>query len=41
MPTLEQIRDTMPFATLVGAELMELTRELVRGRMEFSAQPAV
>jgi 1,4-dihydroxy-2-naphthoyl-CoA hydrolase len=38
MPTPEQIRDTMPFATLIGAELLEVTPELVRGRMEFSPE---
>jgi len=38
MPTPEQIRDTMPFAALIGAELLEVTPELVRGRMEFSPE---
>ncbi|MEA2334435.1 MAG: hypothetical protein QOG40_925, partial [Solirubrobacteraceae bacterium] len=35
MPTPQQIRDTMPFAALVGVELLETTPELVRGRLEF------
>jgi len=35
MPTPEQIRDTMPFTALIGAELLEVTPELVRGRMEW------
>jgi uncharacterized protein (TIGR00369 family) len=38
MPTAAQIRDTMPFAALIGAELLEVTPELVVGRMEFSAE---
>ena len=38
MPTPEQIRDTMPFAKLIGAELLEVGPELVRGRMEFSPE---
>ena len=38
MPTPQQIRDTMPFAVLIGAELLETTPELVRGRMEFSPE---
>lgn len=37
-PTPEQIRDTMPFATLIGAELLEVTPELVRGRMRWSPE---
>jgi 1,4-dihydroxy-2-naphthoyl-CoA hydrolase len=36
MLTPEQIRDTMPFATLIGAELLEVTPDLVRGRMLWS-----
>jgi 1,4-dihydroxy-2-naphthoyl-CoA hydrolase len=36
MPTPEQIRDTMPFAALIGAELLEVTPELVCGRMQWS-----
>jgi 1,4-dihydroxy-2-naphthoyl-CoA hydrolase len=38
MPTPEQIRDTMPFAALVGVELLETTPQLVRGRLEFSPE---
>lgn len=38
MPTAEQIRDTMPFAKLIGAELVEVTPELVRGRMEWAPE---
>ncbi len=38
MPTPEQIRDTMPFAVLIGAELTEATPELVRGRMEWAPE---
>jgi 1,4-dihydroxy-2-naphthoyl-CoA hydrolase len=38
MPTPEQIRDTMPFATLIGAELLEVSPELVRGRMQWSSE---
>jgi 1,4-dihydroxy-2-naphthoyl-CoA hydrolase len=37
-PTPEQIRDTMPFAALVGAELLEVTAGLVRGRMQWSPE---
>jgi 1,4-dihydroxy-2-naphthoyl-CoA hydrolase len=38
MPTPQQIRDTMPFAALIGAELTEATPELVRGRMEWAPE---
>jgi uncharacterized protein (TIGR00369 family) len=38
MPAPEQIRDTMPFAVLIGAELTEVTAELVRGRMEWAPE---
>jgi 1,4-dihydroxy-2-naphthoyl-CoA hydrolase len=38
VPTPEQIRDTMPFAALVGVELLETTPQLVRGRLEFSPE---
>jgi uncharacterized protein (TIGR00369 family) len=38
MPTLQQIRDTMPFATLIGVELLDTTPELVRGRLEFAPE---
>ena len=37
-PTPQQIRDTMPFAALIGVELLETTPELVRGRVEFSPE---
>jgi 1,4-dihydroxy-2-naphthoyl-CoA hydrolase len=33
LPTPEQIRDTMPFAVMIGAELTEASAELVRGRL--------
>ncbi len=38
MPTPAQIRDTMPFAVLIGVELLEATPQLVRGRMEFTPE---
>ena len=38
LPTPQQIRDTMPFAALIGAELLEVTPELVRGRMEWAPE---
>ena len=38
MATPEQIRDTMPFAALIGAELTEATPEVVRGRMEWAPE---
>jgi uncharacterized protein (TIGR00369 family) len=38
MPTPDQIRDTMPFAALIGVQLLETTPELVRGRMEFTPE---
>lgn len=38
MPSPAQIRDTMPFAALIGAELLEVAPELVVGRMEFSPE---
>jgi uncharacterized protein (TIGR00369 family) len=37
-PTPEQIRDTMPFAALIGAELTEVSPELVRSRMEWAPE---
>jgi uncharacterized protein (TIGR00369 family) len=37
-PTPEQIRDTMPFATLIGVELMEAGPELVRGRLSWAPE---
>jgi 1,4-dihydroxy-2-naphthoyl-CoA hydrolase len=38
MPTPQQVRDTMPFGVLIGAELLEVTPELVRGRMEWAPE---
>jgi uncharacterized protein (TIGR00369 family) len=38
MATPEQIRDAMPFAALLGVELLEATPELVRGRLEWSEE---
>jgi uncharacterized protein (TIGR00369 family) len=35
---LTQIRDTMPFATLIGLELLEATPGLVRGRLPFAIE---
>lgn len=32
----EQIRDLMPFAALIGAELLEATSQVVRGRLAHS-----
>ena len=37
-PTPEQIRDTMPFAVLIGAELTEVSPELVSSRMEWAPE---
>ncbi len=37
-PSPQQIRDTMPFAALIGVELVEMTPELVRGRMEWAPE---
>jgi uncharacterized protein (TIGR00369 family) len=36
--TPAQIRDVMPFAVLIGIELIEARPELVRGRLEWSAE---
>jgi len=36
--TPEQIRDVMPFAVLLGIELLEARPELVRGRLAWSAE---
>jgi uncharacterized protein (TIGR00369 family) len=36
--TLAGLRDSMPFAALVGVELVEATPELVRGRLEWSPE---
>jgi len=38
MPGPEQLRDLMPFAALIGAELIEATPEVVRGRMEWAPE---
>jgi uncharacterized protein (TIGR00369 family) len=38
LPTPEQIRDTMPFAALIGVELTEAGPALVRARMEFAPE---
>ena len=38
MPTAQQIRDTMPFASLIGAELLEVSPELVVGRIEWAPE---
>ena len=35
---LSGLRDAMPFAALVGIELLEATPELVRGRLEWSPE---
>ena len=35
---LAGLRDAMPFAALVGIELLEATPELVRGRLEWSPE---
>ena len=36
--TLANLRDAMPFAVLVGIELVEATPQLVRGRLEWSPE---
>ena len=38
LPTPEQVRDMMPFAALIGVDLIEVGPELVRGRMEHSLE---
>jgi uncharacterized protein (TIGR00369 family) len=38
MATPEQIRDVMPFAALIGLELLEATPQLVRGRLEWAPE---
>jgi uncharacterized protein (TIGR00369 family) len=38
MPTPQQIRDTMPFAKLIGAELTEVSADVVRARMEWAPE---
>jgi 1,4-dihydroxy-2-naphthoyl-CoA hydrolase len=37
-PSPEQIRDLMPFAKLIGIELLEVSGEVVRGRLEFAPE---
>jgi 1,4-dihydroxy-2-naphthoyl-CoA hydrolase len=38
IPSPAQIRDLMPFAVLIGVELLETDRELVRGRLAWSPE---
>jgi uncharacterized protein (TIGR00369 family) len=38
MATPEQLRDSMPFAVLLGIELLEAGPKLVRGRLPYSAE---
>lgn len=38
MPTPAQVRDSMPFAVLIGIELLEARSELVRGRLAFERE---
>ncbi|HWX52605.1 MAG TPA: PaaI family thioesterase [Solirubrobacteraceae bacterium] len=38
MATPEQIRDVMPFAVLIGVELLDAGPELVRGRLEWAPE---
>jgi 1,4-dihydroxy-2-naphthoyl-CoA hydrolase len=38
IPSPTQIRDLMPFAALIGVELLETSRELVVGRLEWSPE---
>jgi 1,4-dihydroxy-2-naphthoyl-CoA hydrolase len=38
LPTPAQIRDLMPFAALIGAELLEAGPDLVRGRMAWAPE---
>jgi 1,4-dihydroxy-2-naphthoyl-CoA hydrolase len=37
-PTPAQLRDAMPFAGLVGIELLEASAELVRGRLQWAPE---
>jgi 1,4-dihydroxy-2-naphthoyl-CoA hydrolase len=37
-PTPQQIRDTMPLASLLGIELLEAGPQLVRGRLAWAAE---
>jgi uncharacterized protein (TIGR00369 family) len=36
--TLTNLRDSMPYAALIGIELLEATPELVRGRLEWAPE---
>ncbi len=38
IPTPEQIRDVMPFAVLLGLDLLEASPEVVRGRLAWSPE---
>jgi 1,4-dihydroxy-2-naphthoyl-CoA hydrolase len=38
MPTPEQVRNAMPFAALIGVELLEVSPELVSGRLQWSPE---
>jgi len=38
LPTPAQIRDTMPFAVLIGVELLEARPQLVRARLEWAPE---
>jgi uncharacterized protein (TIGR00369 family) len=38
LPTPEQVRDVMPFAVLLGIELLEAAPERVRGRLAWSQE---
>jgi 1,4-dihydroxy-2-naphthoyl-CoA hydrolase len=38
LPTPQQITDAMPFAVLIGAELLEVDPDLVRGRMAWAPE---
>jgi 1,4-dihydroxy-2-naphthoyl-CoA hydrolase len=37
-PDPEQLRDLMPFAALIGVELLEAGPELVRGRLDYALE---
>jgi 1,4-dihydroxy-2-naphthoyl-CoA hydrolase len=37
-PSAEQIRELMPFAALIGAELVDATAEVVHGRIEWAPE---
>jgi 1,4-dihydroxy-2-naphthoyl-CoA hydrolase len=38
MPTLAQLRDAMPFAALIGVELLDAGPELVRARLAWTPE---